>query len=308
MFENTHTDEAKCILHEIKLPGAILKNKVYIKRLDLIHPFISGNKWFKLKYNLIEARRLGLKTLLTFGGAYSNHIHATAAAGKEFGFDTIGVIRGEEHLPLNPTLNFAANCGMRLIYIGRSEYRKKHTLEFLSKLIEQFGDVYIIPEGGTNNFAIKGCSEIPALIEEDYDYICTACGTAGTISGVISGLGKGKKVIGFSALKGGEFLIDQTQKYLLDYNSEAFNNWEIRTEYHFGGYAHITGELINFINEFEQINSIPLDYVYTGKMMYGIADMINKGYFGEAKSIVALHTGGLQGNEGMKSKIKLMFK
>lgn len=308
MFEEHLNEEAKLPFQEVKLPGEISLNKVYIKRLDLIHPFISGNKWYKLKYNLSEARKLGLKTILTFGGAYSNHIYATAAAGKEFGFDTIGIIRGEEHLPLNPTLQFAASCGMKLVYINRSNYRLKHTNNFQEKLVEQFGKVYIIPEGGTNCLAVKGCSEIPALIDIDYNYICTACGTSGTISGVIAGSSNDKRIVGFSALKGGDFLIEQTKQNLSNCEKQDLGNWEIKCGYHFGGYAKINNDLIMFIEEFEKLNSIQLDYVYTGKMMFGIHDLLKKGYFNKGSNIVALHTGGLQGNAGIESRIKLMTK
>lgn len=294
------------VLQKIKLFGIENNYEVYLLRIDLIHPFISGNKWFKLKYNLSEAKNLGLKTILTFGGAFSNHIYSTAAAGKEFGFDTIGIIRGEEHLPLNPTLQFASDCGMKLVYINRSDYRLKHTNTFQEKLVEQYGGIYIVPEGGTNCLAVKGCSEIPSLINIDYDYICTACGTSGTISGVIAGAPVDKKIIGFSALKGGEFLINQTKQNLTDCEKHNFRNWEIQCNYHFGGYAKIKNELIYFVEEFEKLNSIPLDYIYTGKMMYGIYDLIKKGYFNKGSKIVALHTGGLQGNAGMKSKIYSM--
>ena len=285
------------VLQKIKLFGIENNYEVYLLRIDLIHPFISGNKWFKLKYNLSEAKNLGLKTILTFGGAFSNHIYSTAAAGKEFGFETIGIIRGEEHLPLNPTLQFASDCGMKLVYVNRSDYRLKHTNTFQEKLVEQYGNSYIVPEGGTNCLAVKGCSEIPSLVEIDYDYICTACGTSGTISGVIAGAPVDKKIIGFSALKG-DFLQHEINKYIL-----KKDNWSLNSNYHFGGYAKINNELINFVEEFEKLNSIPLDYIYTGKMMYGIYDLIKKSYFNKGSKIIALHTGGLQGNAGMKSKI-----
>ncbi len=300
MFEEI--DLRKAELHKIKLPGYTTAPEIYMLRLDLIHPQIHGNKFFKMKYNLFEAKN-NYDTILTFGGAYSNHIHAVSAAGKIFGFKTTGIIRGEEHLPLNPTLQYASNNGMNLHYISRSEYRLKQTQEFQGKLKEKFGNVFIIPEGGTNLNAIKGCSEIPQLINIDYDYICTACGTAGTFSGVVAELDGNKKILGFAVLKNAGFLIDTTQKMVLDYSGKKYSNWEIKLDYHFGGYAKINYELIDFINEFEKLNGITLDPVYTGKMMFGIYDLAKKKYFGKENRTIALHTGGLQGCEGMRSKI-----
>lgn len=290
------------------LPGINANVKLFIKRLDLIHPHISGNKWFKLKFNLEEAKTKRCDTLLTFGGAYSNHIHAAASAGKLFGFNTIGIIRGEEHLPLNPTLHFAKEQGMHIHYVSRSEYRNKHTKEFQDQLKEKFGNVYIIPEGGTNQLALKGAAEIPELIETDYDYLCTPCGTAGTISGLIARLEGKKNLLGFSVLKCGDFLIGNTEKLVEDYTHKKFSNWTINLNYHFGGYAKINSELIDFITEFERLNRINLDYVYIGKMMYGIFDLLKSGYFKKNKRIVALHTGGLQGNEGMIKRYQSIMK
>ena len=298
----------KAILQEVKLPCTNTGTKFYMKRLDLIHPLINGNKWFKMKYNLLEAEEKGFNTLLTFGGAYSNHIHATAAAGKQFGLKTIGIIRGEEHLPLNPTLQFASEYGMTLHYVSRGEYRNKHTKEFQEKLINEFGNVYIVPEGGTNTLALKGCSGIPGLIENEYDYLCVACGTSGTFSGLAVGLDGGKHLLGFSVLKGGEFLIDQSNELIKQYNGKKYSNTQINLDYHFGGYAKITRGLIEFINEFEKLNGIPLDPVYTGKMMYGIYDLYRNGFFKEGEAIVALHTGGLQGTAGMQKKIKKVLE
>ena len=297
----------RAYIQEVYFPEELNEVRVFIKRIDLVHEYISGNKWFKLKHNLIHAYENGYDTILTFGGAYSNHIYATAAAGKEFGFNTIGLIRGEEHLPLNATLSFASSNGMKLYYVDRKNYRSKHLPEFHEVLKEKFGKIYIVPEGGTNIFALKGCSEIPALIEIDYDYVCTACGTAGTMSGVIAGLDGNKKVLGFSVLRGGAFLIKQTERLIIEYSGNTFSNWSINLDYHFGGYAKINRELVLFMRQFEEINGIPIDPVYTGKMMYGIYDLARNGYFAPGTKIVALHTGGLQGIEGMKEKIKTLL-
>ncbi len=278
---------------------------LFIKREDKLHPFISGNKYRKLKYNLVEAYQQKHTTLLTFGGAYSNHIAAAAAAGFEHGFKTIGVIRGDELatnidevLKNNPTLKFASEHNMQFHFVSRSEYRNKTTLEFIEKLKIKFGNFYLVPEGGTNNFAVKGCEEI--LTEEDnqYNVICSAIGTGGTISGLINSTKKHQKVIGFPALKG-DFLQKEIEKYVV-----RNDNWSISTDYHFGGYAKISEELITFINKFKSETSIPLDPVYTGKMLFGIVDLIQKNYFKKGTKILAIHTGGLQGIEGMNLVLK----
>ena len=173
------------------------KISLFMKREDLNHPQMSGNKWYKLKFNIQEARNQGKDTLLTFGGAYSNHIYAVAAAGKIFNFKTIGIIRGEEHNPLNPTLSFAKGNGMKLYYLDRESYRKKNSPEICDKLTKKFGDFYLLPEGGTNRLAVKGCSEIIGKINLDYDYICCPCGTGGTLAGLITGLNGDKFALGF---------------------------------------------------------------------------------------------------------------
>jgi 1-aminocyclopropane-1-carboxylate deaminase len=278
---------------------------LFIKREDELHPFISGNKYRKLKYNLIEASNQNKKTLVTFGGAYSNHIAATAAAGFQFNFNTIGVIRGdelatnlEEVLQNNATLKFASEHNMQFEFVSRSAYRNKTSIEFIKNLRAKFGDFYMVPEGGTNKFAITGCEEILTKEDKKYDVICSSVGTGGTISGIINSTKKHQKVIGFSALKG-EFLKDEIKKYVL-----KNDNWSLNTDYHFGGYAKVTEELITFINTFKQETGIPLDPVYTGKMLFGIVDLIKNDYFEKGTKILAIHTGGLQGIEGMNVYLK----
>ena len=272
--------------------------KLLLKREDQNHPHVSGNKWWKLKYNLAEAERLGHTKLLTFGGAYSNHIFAAAAAAKECGLESIGIVRGDETVPLNHTLAFAESCGMKLHFVSREEYRKKTEQTFIDQLHHQFGDFYLIPEGGSNEQAIKGCAEFGAhLISESHvDYVCLPVGTGATLAGVIAGVGNSKKVIGFSVLKGGDFLSDQIKSHLKNYSGEEFFNWEIMTDYHFGGYAKAPVELLDFKKSFEHTYQIPLDQVYTAKMMAGIVDLVSKGYFERGTTVLAIHTGGLQGN------------
>ena len=284
------------MLQQIQTPLLTQKNiKLFVKREDLhqplpLHPEVSGNKWRKLKYNLIEAQRLNHDTLLTFGGAYSNHIYATAAAGAAYNLKTIGIIRGEETLPLNPTLSFAIAKGMRLHYINRTTYREKNTPQFLEYLKKEFGKCYILPEGGTNQLALKGCAEIMDDVQENYDYVCCACGTGGTLAGIITGLPSHKKALGFSALKG-NFLIKEINSLL---KTKNFKNWQLITDYHFKGYARFDDNLLNFIKAFHQEHNILLERIYTGKMMYGIFDLIEKDFFKKHTSIVAIHTGGLQ--------------
>lgn len=290
-------------LQEINDPTLAQKQvKVWIKRDDLIHPFISGNKWRKLKYNIQHAKKGGFAALLTLGGAYSNHIYATAAAAKENGFKSIGIIRGEEHLPINPTLAFAVQQGMKLVYIDREAYRLKDIEPIRTKLEEHYGKLYMIPEGGTNSLAIQGCMEIIPEITHPYDFFVCSVGTGGTISGVIAGLKGQSQVLGFSALKG-NFLKEEIKGLFNTCHIVNYQNWKIITDYHFNGYAKISLELIHFIKDFKENHGILLDPIYTGKMMYGLFDLIEKGYFPKGSKIVALHTGGLQGWTGIKDRL-----
>lgn len=270
-----------------------------IKREDLIHPFVSGNKFRKLKYNLLQAKTKNKDTLLTFGGAFSNHIAAVAAAGKEQGFKTIGIIRGEElknGFGDNPTLNFAAECGMQFDFIARDKYSKKTEQSFTSQLQAKWGDFYLIPEGGTNSFAVLGCEEILNEADAEFDFICCCVGTGGTIAGIINSAKPHQKIIGFPALRG-DFLKEEIRKFAIN------ENWELCPEYHFGGYAKTAPELIDFMNSFFKQTGIPLDPIYTGKMVYGVIDLIAKNYFPLSSKILMIHTGGLQGIEGMNIKL-----
>ncbi len=302
-----HIDLKSAVLQPFRLPGIDESIKFYIKREDKFHPAISGNKWRKLKYNLLEAKEQNKKTLLTFGGAYSNHIYATASAGKIFGFETIGIIRGEEHLPLNPTLTFAKENGMKLVYVSRSEYRRRYDEDYIQEIYNEFGNVYLIPEGGTNLLALKGAAEIVNDIDTGFNYICSACGTGGTLAGIIAGLNGKNYAIGFPVLKGGAFLKENISQLLRDFTGKEYFNWHLETNYHTGGYAKINRELIEFIFEFENLNGVKLDPVYTGKMMYGIYDLALNNRFEKGSTVIAVHTGGLQGIEGMKPKIEKLM-
>ncbi|WP_291102749.1 MULTISPECIES: 1-aminocyclopropane-1-carboxylate deaminase/D-cysteine desulfhydrase [unclassified Flavobacterium] len=273
---------------------------LHIKREDLIHPIVSGNKFRKLKYNLIQAKAENKETLLTFGGAFSNHIAAVAFAGKEQGFKTIGIIRGNElreKILENPTLQFAQDCGMQFEFVSREEYRHKTEASFLEKLKHEFGDFYLVPEGGTNELAIKGCEEILTKEDAQFDFVCCAVGTGGTISGIINSILAHQKVLGFPALKG-DFLNNEIRNFARN------ENWELITDYHFGGYGKVNPELIAFINQFYVDNKVPLDPIYTAKMVFGVMDLIQKNYFPENSKILLIHTGGIQGIAGMNLKLK----
>lgn len=263
--------------------------RLFIKRDDLIHTDVSGNKWRKLKYNIQAFKASGKNTILTFGGAFSNHIHATAAAGKELGIKTIGIIRGEEHLPLNPTLQDAIDWGMQIEYMDRTAYRLKTTDELLKQLEARYGSVFIVPEGGANELGVKGCEEIVSELIVNPDVIFAACGTATTLSGIVRSTTS--KVIGVPVLKGGEFLWDEINRFC-----SSTDHAELQTNYHFGGYAKKKPELLEFMEWFKKKHAITLDPIYTGKMFYGLYDLIKKNHFEHGITIVALHTGGLQGD------------
>ena len=264
---------------------------VTIKRLDLVHPQISGNKFFKLKYNFLEAQRLGFKKVLTFGGAYSNHIAATAFAAHLCGFESLAIIRGEElaQRPLNSTLMTAQQLGMQLEFINREDYRQKNSVAFLEQLQIRYPEHYVIPEGGTNALAIQGCKEIltPADLTH-FDLICCAVGTGGTLTGLIEASSEHQQILGFSALKG-DFLTQDIQQWTTK------RNWRLTDEFCQGGYAKTTAELMQFIQQFEAQHQIALEQVYTGKMLLGIEKMLQRGDIAKDQRILIIHTGGLQG-------------
>jgi 1-aminocyclopropane-1-carboxylate deaminase/D-cysteine desulfhydrase-like pyridoxal-dependent ACC family enzyme len=279
-----------------------------VKRDDLIHPQISGNKWRKLKYNLAAARQGGFDTLVTFGGAFSNHLYAVAAAGRLFGFKTVGIVRGERAANLSPTLQFAESCGMELVFWSREAYRSKENAPDFADITNRYAPFYLIPEGGTNEMAVRGCAEIVGEIAEPFDYLTCACGTGGTLAGLIAGCDGRGQVIGFSALKGGEFLVTEVGKLLENHyaatsqTKSSPKNWHIRTEYHFGGYARHTPALLDFMRRFEQENGFLIEQVYTAKMFYGTEELMRQGGFRRGETVISLHTGGLQGR-GFNSEL-----
>ncbi len=272
-----------------------------VKRLDLIQPLVQGNKYYKLKYNLLAAKDQGKSSILTFGGAFSNHILATAQAAKQYGFKSIGIIRGEIKEPLNPTLSMAKDSGMFLQSISRSEYREKTSEKFIADLKLKYGDFYLIPEGGTNALAVKGCAEI--LNQEDLksDFITVPIGTGGTFCGLLASAEPHQCILGFSSLKG-DFINDEIQNSLAAFKIDPKCQWRIVTAYHFGGYAKFKPELLTFIKETKQLTHIPWDPIYTGKMMFGLIDLIKKDLIPPKSRVLVLHTGGIQGIEGFNER------
>lgn len=266
--------------------------KLSIKRDDLLHPVISGNKWRKLKYGLIHAINRQADTLISMGGSHSNYLHALAYVGNKLHLNTIGIIRGEQPAQLNPTLTDMRAWGMDLRFISRSDYLIYRTYKKTGDVPGLTANEYWFPEGGASQFGLPGVSELVAEINEPYDYLSVACGTGTTLAGLI-GASTGQ-ILGFAALKNADYLRDDIKQLL----SQNYSNWQLITDYHCGGFAKINPELVRFIQDFEQITTVPLEPIYTGKMLYGLFDLIGKGYFKSGQRIIALHTGGLQGNRG----------
>lgn len=268
--------------------------QVFMKRDDMIHPVISGNKWRKLKYTLANAHNAGKTHLVTFGGAYSNHLLATAAAAAKFGFKSTGFVRGEE--VINDTLFLCRMHGMQLIFTNRESYRDKQAL-----FDQYFGNdtsAYFINEGGASAAAAQGCSELVSELPQTYDHLFCACGTGTTAAGILNGLQHLPTLFhAVPVLKGGEFIADEIKQY-----TTHNPMYDLHTQYHFGGYAKTTPELIDFIKDFIASTGILIEPVYTGKMMYALFDLARKDHFKPGSSILAVHTGGLFGLLGMKEK------
>lgn len=268
--------------------------RLLVKRDDELHPEVSGNKWRKMKYNIEAARELGYKAMLTFGGAYSNHLAAVAASGRLLGWKTLGLVRGEPTEPLNPTLSFARQCGMELRFVDRSAFRE---LRKGKNLVEWEKEFYILPEGGSNALAVKGCAEVAAELDFQPDFCCVAAGTGATAAGLITGFSPQARVLAFPVLKGG-FMQGEIQGFL----GREYPNWQVIDGYHFGGYARFDRSLIDFINHTKATSGIPLDPIYTGKLFFGVADLIKKDYFPKGSTVLLIHSGGLQGIAGFNQR------
>ena len=269
-----------------------LSRPIDILRLDNLHPTISGNKWYKLKYNLVESEKLKADSIVSFGGAFSNHLHALAYAGQLFNIKTIGIVRGEE--VANPTLNDCKKWGMELHFVSRVDYKRRTEIDFLEKLQNQFPNAYIIPEGGDNELGEKGCTEIlTADSLKQYDVICCSIGTGATIKGIAQAFQNkdnlpDKQVWGFAPLKN-VITLQETLRANIPQLTYI-------DDYHFGGFGKVTNKLLQFQQDFAQQHSIALDKIYTAKMFYGMQKKLTEDNAHQDKKILAIHTGGLQGN------------
>lgn len=281
-----------------------------VLRLDQIHPGVHGNKWYKLKRNLEQFQRQGATRVLSFGGAWSNHLYALAAAGRYFSLETIALVRGEICQPLNPVLAFAQQQGMKLFPISRSEYRHKHEEHFIAALRSRFGEFQLLPEGGSNLLAVRGCEEIADAIRwQSMDrprVVALCCGTGATMAGIVSGINAQQqenppRVLGFSVLKAQGYLQAEVQRWLSENQCLPRVNWRVEEGYHCGGYARSNASLNGFLDDFADISSLPLEPVYTGKLMLGVFDMIERGKISPGSEILAIHTGGIYSSDKIPS-------
>lgn len=281
---------------QVKTQKIVLEKEVDLLRLDLLHPVISGNKWFKLKYNIEDALNKNYSTVLTFGGAYSNHLIATSAAAKELRLKSIGIVRGH-HAKENytATLQECAAMGMQLHFVSREEYKLKNDEQGLQQLAQRFPDAYIIPEGGNNKLGMKGAEEIAGYIPEDITYVAVSVGSGTTFTGLRDALPEKVRLLGFVPMKNG--------KYLADGIKSGKGNRELIDDYHFGGFGKWNDELLHFMNEFYRQYQVTLDVIYTGKMMYGLQQLLQQNYFPADAKILCIHTGGLQGNTSVKEQL-----
>ena len=286
-------------IQEINLDVLSIKEiRLFIKREDLIHPWLSGNKYRKLKYNLLEAESLKNDTIITFGGVFSNHLFATAGACSLYGLKSTGIVRGEIDLE-NPTLKFCISKGMELIPIPRSEYRNKNDSAVVKDIIQDYDNAYLIPEGGTNKFAITGVTELMTELHQQMsnhpDFIVLPSGTGGTTAGLLASENLKSHIISFSSLK-----TDHLQTEILSLiGSKNASALSVNSDYHFGGYARWNHKLLNFISDFEKKTGIHLDHVYNGKALFGLIDLIGKDYFAKGATICYIHTGGIQGKDAL---------
>jgi 1-aminocyclopropane-1-carboxylate deaminase len=283
----TKIDEPLCARFGIDL---------WIKRDDQLHPVISGNKWRKLKFILDHALYSGADTIISMGGMYSNHLHALAYVGKALGLKTIAYIRGDVPGLLTPTLVDLKAWGMELRFISRTEYRQLRQYKGSLDLPGLKPQQYWLPEGGAQALALSGVAELVAEIDMAYDYLCVPCGTGATLAGLIAATEEHVALLGFAALKNAGFLNTDVSSLL----AKDKSNWQINLDYHFGGFASTTPELLNFMSDFEAKTKIQLEPIYTGKMMYALYDLISKGHFSTGQRIIAVHTGGLQGDRQRK--------
>lgn len=265
-------------------------------RLDLLHPVISGNKWFKLRLNLRHAIDSGYKAIITPGGGWSNHLAATAFAAKAFGIKSIGVVRGKYDV-LTPTLEECKANGMELIFVSQEDYKNKNEPDWARNLVAHFDEVFMIPEGGANEWGRKGAGLISRFVSEKYTHVITAVGSGTTMIGLRDKLADNQKVTGFAPMKQGSYLKDYISRHL---HPDKNGHWDLYDQWHFGGFGKWNNELVDFMNDFYGANKIPLDIVYTSKMMYGVQEMLDSNAFSSHERILCIHSGGLQGNASVR--------
>ncbi|MBQ4812142.1 1-aminocyclopropane-1-carboxylate deaminase [Pseudoalteromonas luteoviolacea] len=295
MFNSNHLESPiQRICHPLL---SAKKVELLVKRDDLLHPTIQGNKWRKLKHNLLELKRRKNDALLTFGGPFSNHVYATAMASKLFNIPAHIIVRGPQLDLQNPTLRLAKACGVHLHAVTRLEYRQRYDNKYLEDLANQYPNTYIVPEGGSNQFALQGCQELAQSLPES-DYVCCAVGSGGTLAGLLNGIPKSTQLLGFCVLKGAEYL--QAEVLKLNPTAATCNNWQLLHDFHDGGYGKFGAPLWDFCQMMKRTHNLPLEPIYTGKMMFGLWQLIEKGYFPANSKIVAIHTGGLQGLDGLR--------
>ncbi|WP_372759940.1 1-aminocyclopropane-1-carboxylate deaminase/D-cysteine desulfhydrase [Pseudoalteromonas sp.] len=291
VHENSPLQPIKCDLLTAK------KLFLTVKRDDLLHPLISGNKWRKLKYNLAQMKARNKTELLTFGGAFSNHIHACAAAGHYFNIKTHGIIRGPHLDANNPTLQFAQQYGMQLHPVTRVEYQQRDNANYIAALQARFPNAYILPEGGTNQFALAGCAELAQSLPK-HDYLICPTGSGGTLAGLIEGSPASTQVLGVAVLKQADYLREHITA--LSAKAAQQSNWHLLCDFHDGGYGKFSADLWQFCQHMSTQHHLPLEPIYSGKMMYALWQLIAQDYFAPGSKIIALHTGGLQGLAGLK--------
>jgi 1-aminocyclopropane-1-carboxylate deaminase/D-cysteine desulfhydrase-like pyridoxal-dependent ACC family enzyme len=269
---------------------------VAVLRLDQIHPVVSGNKLFKLHYFIIDALEGNRKGILSFGGAYSNHLVAVAFASQQAGLKAVGIVRGEKPAKLSPSLTECLDYGMDLRYLSREEYREKGESNFLTRIEQQFPGYQLIPEGGYHPKGAAGAALISEMIPVGTSHVCCAAGTATTLAGLLLGAQKRYEIVGFNVLKG---MSDMQERLHYLTNTKNLSGVRIDDDYHFGGYAKKNKLLLDFMNQFYLQHGVPTDFVYTAKMMFGVLDSIKRDVFAKGSNIICLHTGGLQGNRSL---------
>jgi len=278
------------------------KNKVAaldMLRLDLLHPVISGNKWFKLRLNIAHAVDHGFRTIVTPGGGYSNHLIATAYAAKRFGIKCVGVVRGKYDV-LTPTLKACKDAGMELLFTTQEDYRNRHEPDWAKHIVSHFDEIFMIPEGGANEWGRAGAGLLSRFIDHSYTHIAVSVGTGTTLIGLRNKIGEEQQLLGFVPMKKGTYL----EGYIGGHVAEGKNkNWRLFDDWHLGGFGKWNDELLVFMNDFYRENNIPLDIVYTSKMIYGISDLLTNNFFSSCDRILCIHTGGLQGNSSVEGSL-----